>query len=253
MERRKLPKPRCKRFTLIVFSALWAPLCAVSLALSSKYTAEQPLTFGREEAWLFFAASFVYNIHNNYAQLRIAAQLAGLIAAILLVTLPPDIRQIALVAGCMWIGYYALFRSWAVLKPILISTVWVLATHSIPIHNWYWDNIALFRFGLVFVLSLGYDLVDQQNDTIQNTQTLVLRLGNKKTGLLATTIMVLFALIAYDQPIIRLPIFVSSTCSIALILFITNKVTTFPQTIFWKWAIDAILIIYSISSLLTTQ
>jgi hypothetical protein len=30
-------------------------------------------------------------------------------------------------------------------------------------------------------------------------------------------------------------------------------VTTFPQTIFWKWAIDAILIIYSISSLLTTQ
>lgn len=250
MERRKLFKPHYKRCTLITFSALWPSLCAVSLALSSKYSAEQPFSFGREEAWLFFATSFVYNIHNNYPPIRTAAQLAGLIAAVLLVILPHDVRQIALVAGLMWLSYYTLLRSWTIIKPILISIVWVLTTHSIPIHNWYWDKIALFRFGLVFVLALGYDLVDQQDDTNQNTQTLVLRLGNKKTGLLATAVMVLFALIAFDQSIIRLPIFISSICSIALILLITTKKPTYTNTIFWKWAIDTILLIYSAATFL---
>lgn len=254
MERRKLPKSGCKRFTLSAATALWPPISALSLALSSKHTAGYNANIGLEELWLLFAAFFVYNIHANYSALRTAAKISGLIAALLTNALPPISSQIALFAGLLWLGYYYALRSWAILKPILIGIVWVLATHAIPINDWRWNEIAFFRLGLIFVLSLAYDMVDQQRDLTQNTQTLILILGVKNSILLSILLLALFSCISWSMISIRLPILVSSGCSICILALLAWKTTTTsPDNPLWKILIDSVLLTYSISSFLTAS
>ena len=254
MERRKLPKFGCKRFALDAITTLWAPICALSLALSSKHTAGYNTSIGLEELWLLFASFFVYNIHTKYSELRTVAKSSGLIAALLTIALPPISSQIALFAGLLWLGYYYSLRSLAILKPILIGLVWVLTTHAIPIHDWRWNEIAFFRFGLVFVLSLAYDLVDQQRDLTQNTQTLVLLLGFKTSMLLSTLILGFLSCLSWSVISIRLPILVSSGCSIGILVLLAWKNAPIsPDNPLWKILIDSVLLFYSISSFFPTS
>lgn len=102
--------------------------------------------------------------------------------------LDPCRQGIALGAGLVWMAYLWMFRSFWWLKPVLVAAVWVFSTHLMVIALAAPSQFAGFgtvRFLFIAALALGYDIIDQNYDREQSTNTLALHLGSTKALILA--------------------------------------------------------------------
>jgi 4-hydroxybenzoate polyprenyltransferase len=124
------------------------------------------------------ATAFAYQLYrqNNIAVL-------GLVVAICSGYWLTQERQIIwLFAGILWWWYKLGARRIWWLKSIVVAVVWVVATCPVTSNeitmSW---PLLVGRLGLVWALSLGYDVLDREYDQSQGVSTWALRMGGKLT------------------------------------------------------------------------
>lgn len=135
--------------------------------------------------------------------MRWTAWAMGVLAGICFFYLPNEVQLFTPLPAVAWLGYFWSLRGHPIAKPLLVASVWLLVTHFMvlpwPMAVMSWP-VAVGRFGLVFALALGYDLLDRLYDQRLDTATLALVLGGRNIFLvsaLALGIAALALLVGY--------------------------------------------------------
>lgn len=182
---------------LLFVYAVWTPLCAVALAMYSQSLFILDVAPGWLEIWLFCSTFFVYQFTHRSRLLRWTAWGMGLFSGICFLFLPREVQLFTPLPAVVWVGYFWSLRGHPVAKPLLVAGVWLLVTHfmvlpwPMAVQGW---PVAVVRFGLIFALALGYDLLDRLYDQRLDTATLALVLGGRNIFLVCALALGIAAL-----------------------------------------------------------
>lgn len=253
MERRKLPEPDGEGYSVAALLPFWTPLCAVALSIAARSQANW-YSGGPDllEVWLFGATAFTYHFTNPVTWIRQYAWSMGLLAALTLIWLPWVICWKIAGGGIAWVLYFVLLRKNPWWKPILVAGVWVGATLYLALPLGQLWPVAVHRFGLVFALALGYDVLDRRSDAFQQTPTLVLRLGGRRSFLLALLVLVLAISIAFwgGHPF-PLSMLITGSISMGILYFLIQRDinASAAEIALRKWQIDGVLLLQALLEL----
>lgn len=182
----------------------WIGICAVAMLSQTRLLFRLPLVPGWLDGFVFAGVIFGYYFMFPKRRLRALARGLGMCSAVCCTQLQAHTRFAAILPALVWILYYFApravgrgLRSLPLGKPLAIAAAWALATVLLPAPPALWPDLGptmLGRAAFVFALALACDLHDRDYDRLHGLQTLVLRLGPRRSLLLIDGALALAAI-----------------------------------------------------------
>lgn len=176
-----------------LFNICWIPFCALAMLTQTRVLLNIPPSFGWLDGFVFGATVFGYHFNHTHGYYRLGVSFAGFLGGIcflLAAFAAPDAVALGITVAVpllFWWAYYGLtrtgetgLRALPLAKPVIIALTWAWVTVLLPMPVDRWSELIFMFFGrasFLFVLALGYDLVDTDYDRLHGLTTLTGTLG----------------------------------------------------------------------------
>lgn len=216
-------------FQTFIYGAVFISLCTVALCMETSLLLGLPYNSFYFYLTVFSATLGQYNIHYyikrsanpdsdrffwsvRHRKIHLIFNCIGAIGLIVGLTgLHPKNYLVLAIVAAITILYSFPFlpfknkkrlKDFGLLKILVLAYVWTLITVWFPAITLTeitkgFEVVFLQRFVFIFILCLAFDIRDIQSDTRENIHTVPVSLGEKKSYLLATVLLVVFLGISF--------------------------------------------------------
>lgn len=215
---------------LILFTSIYAACCAMGLCMATEklITLHNPPLFSTLHLLVFGSTLFVYNAryavrwlhkgqgqyHPPYKWWYLAAFCAGAVMTTISMTmLPLPVVLLSVIMGLLSFAYSLpllpfgnkkRLREYGILKILVLTGVWTVATSVLPIMNLGQNPLSypfelLLRFALIFALCILFDIRDMNTDLEHNINTLPHKVGREQSYQLINGTLLAFLFLSLGQ------------------------------------------------------
>lgn len=269
----------------MLYSSLFAGFCALGLSMATDKLLTGSFHFSVLHLFIFANTITIYNVHYCYKQppyllseryqwsttkknVHKSLIILGIsISLACLVLLPITIWLASLALGVLALAYsFPLLpissnkklRNFGLLKPVLLSLVWVCVTTLLPaIYHQQFPNMLLLegckRFIFMLALCITFDIKDLATDRTQNTFTLAVRLGTTHSYTIIYILLICFSLLSFITFIGNWESINALYGNLALSLLALaaiQKTKLYKQDWYYLLVIDGLMLVYAFNNCL---